>query len=201
MSSGAWFARESRLLYSTLTIRTEDRRTARAWSGPRRACWTLLTAIHAVAVPAALFTLLVRESLDAYFILRFLGLLGATAFCALKAVDVRWLRTPRGWRSKAAAAAIIALLHISVLERATGREIAFTPAHLGVFLCGALFAPSDVFAEIRRVARRVCEVISPALSSARPIHAFAAFAGTPPLAPCPNPPLAMRRSPRAPPAR
>lgn len=109
------------------------------------------------------------------------ALVAAAWFCLLKTLDIPWLRGNPGWRPKIAATIILALLHLSVIERATGRESAFTPAHLGVFLIGATVAKRRVVAAwLRRVSRRVGSTCQrPARSMPKPepfgLAAAAAF--------------------------
>ncbi|MEK7732140.1 MAG: hypothetical protein AAB363_09830, partial [Planctomycetota bacterium] len=63
---------------------------------------------------------------------RFLALIGSAVFFALKIADVSWLRLKPGWRSAISSLVIVALLHVSVVDRAVEGELSYSPVHLGV---------------------------------------------------------------------
>jgi hypothetical protein len=111
----------------------------------QRSFWALMVAVHAGAFPAAWAAVLAPEAPVARFapVFRMIGLGLAAIICGLKTMDVPWLRLKPGWRSAISTTLVIALLHVSVIERVESGEIAFTPAHLGVFLVAGAVAESQ----------------------------------------------------------
>jgi len=104
-----------------------------------RLCWLLMLAVHVGAITESWLAVFRAGSLGAGSgaLLRALALSGLAGFFVLKIVDVSWLRLTGGWRSKVAAGIVVALLHVSVVERATGIETDLSPAHVGVVLFAA----------------------------------------------------------------
>jgi len=91
----------------------------------------------------------------------------SVVFFLLKIADVRWLRLKPGWRSTVSAIVVVAVLHISVLDRASRREIYYSPAHLGFVLCiGTLLEVEG----LRRMLRRTPPWIDRVLNAGRREH-------------------------------
>lgn len=135
-----------------------------------RAFWALMLVIHFGALRAVDAVLSgAGAATDEQSALQIIALVSAAWFCLLKTFDVPWLRGNPGWRPKVASAVIVALLHVSVIERAASRDSAFSPAHLGVFLIGVTVAKRRVVARwLRRV--RSCTVARSTSSSRHARH-------------------------------
>lgn len=124
----------------TRTISLRHRRfglTSLIW----RLGWLLMLVVHVGAILESWRALLGGPAgAGTGALLRALALSGLAAFFVLKFIDVRWLRLAGGWRSKVAATIVVALLHVGVVERATGIEADLSPAHVGVvlFVAGAV---------------------------------------------------------------
>lgn len=123
-----------------------------------RLLWALMLLIHMGAIPAVWSTLLAPEEQATRFapVFRLVGLVLATIFCGLKTIDVGWLRLKPGWRSGVSTTLVIALLHVSIIERIEQDNIAFSPAHLGVFLiAGAIVESQTVRRALRHLAHKL----------------------------------------------
>jgi len=107
----------------------------------KRAFWLFILVFHVGAIRSAWFVLAGMSS-DADWLssgFRFLALIGSAVFFALKIADVSWLRLRPGWRSTVSSLVIVALLHVSVVNRAVEGELSYSPVHLGVvFFVGSL---------------------------------------------------------------
>ena len=125
----------------------------------KRAFWLFMLVFHVWAIRSAWFAL---DGLpgDAEWLssgFRFLVLIGSAVFFALKIADVSWLRLKPGWRSAISSLVIVALLHVSVVDRAVEGELSYSPVHLGV----VLFVGSLVeFDGLRRAMLRVRGLIA-----------------------------------------
>lgn len=120
----------------------------------RRLFWTVMLVGHLVALHAAWFAALsaAESDLTGPGVFRILGLACSAAFFALKIADVRWLRLLPGWRSLVASSVAVALLHVSVVQRAVDADVRVSPAPLGV----VLFVSTCVdFDAVRRAYRRL----------------------------------------------
>lgn len=128
----------------------------RVWWFLHRVFWASLMLVHFSALRVVdLLVSGVGPETKEQSALQAIALVAAAWFCLLKTIDIPWLRGNPGWRPKIAATIIVALLHVSVIERATGQDSAFSPAHLGVFLIAVTVANGRVVADwMRRAARR-----------------------------------------------
>jgi hypothetical protein len=104
---------------------------------------------------------------------RFLILIGSAVFFALKIADVSWLRLKPGWRSAISSLVIVALLHVSVVDRAVEGELSYSPVHLGVvFFVGSLVE----FDGLRQGVLRIRGLAAHKLTGLRPaLSSFACF--------------------------
>ncbi len=118
-----------------------------------RLFWVVLLAIHAGAVPTSVRGLppFSDATLDAFTVFRFAGLLLAATFCLLKVADVSWLKIRPGWRGSVSIAVVLALLHVSAVQRAQEGDLTLTPSQVGVFL----FVGTSVNLDLARRSIRV----------------------------------------------
>ena len=96
----------------------------------RRSFWLFMLFTHIGAVRSAC-TSLAQPSSDLDWgvsLGRVLLLAASTVFFLLKIVDVQCLRLKPGWHSWVAFTLVVALLHINVIQRASGRQLAVSPA-------------------------------------------------------------------------
>jgi hypothetical protein len=100
----------------------------------RRLFWSCLLVLHLAAIPAAWAALAAGNDGWMTPAVRFGGLTLATALFALKLIDVCWLRTLPGWKSRVSCFIIVSLLHVNVVQRAREGQLAGPGAPLGVGL-------------------------------------------------------------------
>ncbi len=99
----------------------------------RRAFWAAMFLLH--VGPALASWGSIGNSADVLAeLLRSGFLLASAVFFVLKFVDVPWLRVKPGWRTSVASLIIIGLLHVGILDRATGGQMAYSHGHVGVVL-------------------------------------------------------------------
>lgn len=88
----------------------------------RRTFWAILLVLHVIALGFA-----IRSQLSGVAVsgaaFRIVSLLLTSAFLTLKVLDLRCLRFATGWRSVTASIALVALLHVMVVERATNGAV------------------------------------------------------------------------------
>jgi len=102
----------------------------------KRAFWLVILVFHVGAI-RSVWVALEGMSVDGEWLssgFRFLALIGSAVFFALKIADVSWLRLRPGWRSAISSLVIVALLHVSVVDRVIEGELSYSPVHLGVVL-------------------------------------------------------------------
>ncbi|MBI3832950.1 MAG: hypothetical protein HY287_01335 [Planctomycetes bacterium] len=121
----------------------------------RRSLWVILLGLHVIALGFA-----IRSRLSDFNVsgttFRIVSLFLTSVFLALKVVDVRCLRFTPGWRSVAASIALVALLHVMVVERATNGAIsAQTSQSVVLALVGSTAGVDLVRTIVRRLAVRV----------------------------------------------
>ena len=104
-----------------------------------RLFWCCMLLLHVAAVPPLLAGLGGGSESHAELsaLARLLGLSASAVFFVLKIIDVPRLRMKPGWRSRATAILVIALLHVGVVERAVEGEVELSAAHPGVVLFAA----------------------------------------------------------------
>lgn len=84
--------------------------------------------------------------------LRAVVLSAAVLFFGLKLFDVAWLRIQRGWRPLVASIAIVAVLHLNVVQRAVGGDADYSPLHFGaVLVLGAAVESELILRGYRRL--------------------------------------------------
>lgn len=133
----------------------------------KRAFWLFILVFHVGAIRSAWFALdgLSGDAEWLSSVFRFFALIGSAVFFALKIADVSWLRLKPGWRSAVSSLVIVALLHVSVVDRATDGELSYSPVHLGV----VLFVGSLVeFDGLRRTMLRIRGLIAHRLGTLPP---------------------------------
>ncbi|MBI4719154.1 MAG: hypothetical protein HY763_15240 [Planctomycetes bacterium] len=105
--------------------------TASAWRG----FWGLMIYGHAGAALSAWTDCLAAPAgLGGSAALRAVVLSAAVLFFGLKLLDVAWLRIQRGRRPLVAAIAIVAVLHVNVVQRAVGGDAEYSPLQFGAVL-------------------------------------------------------------------
>lgn len=111
-----------------------------------RSFWCVMLGLHLSALPAAFSALTGAwggaETVALVF--RVLLLTFSSLFFVLKIIDVPWLRVLPGWRSTIASVVVVAFLHVSVINRVQGGDVARPGAHLGVGLVLGLLAEMEL---------------------------------------------------------
>jgi len=117
-----------------------------------RAFWAGMLALHLGPILAGFVLSGKALALDAAGILRLAMLLASAAFFAFKFADVSWLRLRPGWRSAVVSAMIVALLHLSAVDRAIGTDFSSSPERLtAVLLTGGLVSAEFFARRVRRL--------------------------------------------------
>ncbi len=98
-----------------------------------RLMWVAMLVFHALAIPS-LVSSFSSATVFAEFIgpvMRLVALVLSAAFFILKIVDVECLRLNGDWRSIVCIVVLVALVHVGVIDRALGSDLASDNAHIG----------------------------------------------------------------------
>lgn len=172
------FFRLSGISWSVWTAR-------RGWAYTLRCLfWTALIAIHGGALVASLrIPADPAQAIDFGSGIRILALAATTLFCLLKLTDVRWLRLNSGWRSRLAAALIVAVLHVGAITRTASAESSFTPVHYGAAVAVITAANCGALARWLRRLRQHADSHAPSYAKPRLREASSGPAWTSPFLP------------------
>lgn len=118
-----------------------------------RAFWMVVLLVHFIAL-GPLFESPTGGRAESFGtdLIRGGGLLLGVLFCALKLLDVSFLRLKPGWRSFVCASVAMALLHVGLLERAHGGRDAAVPVGVVLFI--------GTFADVRALNAFVRKCVS-----------------------------------------